>query len=99
MRNFVLGASFAALPYLSQAIREAARNALAWEHIDDDEDTKKRNRRRPEKPVSAKLEKRVKGSGRGDLPRYRHVYLLGKDNKLRPVDMGQITSSSAGSIR
>src|SRR5262249_48829630 len=29
---------------------------------------------------------------------YRHVYLLGKDNKLRPVDMGQITSSSADSI-
>ena len=29
---------------------------------------------------------------------YRHVYLLGKDNKLRPIDLGQITSSSAGSI-
>jgi hypothetical protein len=29
---------------------------------------------------------------------YRHVYLLGKDNKLREIDLGQITSSSAGSI-
>ena len=29
---------------------------------------------------------------------YRHVYLLGKDNKLRHIDLGQITSSSAGSI-
>jgi len=28
----------------------------------------------------------------------RHVYLLGKDNKLRAIDLGQITSSSAGSI-
>jgi hypothetical protein len=28
---------------------------------------------------------------------YRHVYLLGKDNKLQHQDMGQITSSSAGS--
>ncbi len=29
---------------------------------------------------------------------YRHVYLLGKDNKLRPIDLGRITSSQAGSI-
>ena len=29
---------------------------------------------------------------------YRHVYLLGKDNKLRHVDLGQITSSSAASL-
>ena len=29
---------------------------------------------------------------------YRHLYLLGKDNKLRQIDLGQITSSMAGSI-
>src|SRR5207302_2392242 len=31
-----------AVPDGGDAIREAARNALAWEDIDDDEDTKKR---------------------------------------------------------
>ena len=29
---------------------------------------------------------------------YRHVYLLGKDNKLQYVDLGQITSSAAGCL-
>ena len=30
-----------AVPDAGDAVREAARNALAWEDIDDDEDTKK----------------------------------------------------------
>jgi hypothetical protein len=29
---------------------------------------------------------------------YRYLYLLGKDNKLRQIDLGQITSSMAGSL-
>ena len=79
-------------------VRDAARNALAWEDIDDDEDTKKRV-----DEAQLKLLARNLANARRDLDEalfraYRHVCLLGKDNKLRHVDLGQITSSSAGSL-
>ncbi len=79
-------------------VRDAARNVLAWEDIDDDEDTKKLV-----DDAQLKLLARNLSSARRDLDEavfraYRHVYLLGKDNKLRHVDLGQITSSSAASL-
>jgi hypothetical protein len=85
-------------PDAGDAVREAARNALAWEDIDDDEDTKKQL-----DEAQLKLLQRNLMSARRDLDEaifrsYRHVYLLGRDNRLRDVDLGQITSSSAGSI-
>ena len=85
-------------PDASSNVRDAARSVLAWEDIDDDEDTKKR----VDEAQLKLLERNVKNARR-DLDEaifraYRHVYLLGKDNKLQPSDLGQITSSSAGSI-
>jgi predicted AAA+ superfamily ATPase len=87
-----------AVPDSGQMIREAARNALAWEDIDDDEDTKNRI----DEGQKNLLARNLKGAQR-DLEEaifraYNHVYLLGADNTLRDVPMGQITSSSAGSI-
>ncbi|HEV3383164.1 MAG TPA: DUF499 domain-containing protein, partial [Gemmata sp.] len=86
------------VPDAGQTIREAARNALAWEDIEDDEDTKKRI-----DSAQVKLLERNLANARRDLDEaifrtYRHVYLLGRDNKLRAIDLGQITSSSAGSL-
>jgi len=87
-----------AVPDSIDPVREAARNLLAWEDIDDDEETKKRI-----DEGQLKLLGRNLGNARRDLSEtlfrtYRHVYLLGKDNKLRHIDLGQITSSSAGCI-
>ena len=87
-----------AVPDTGDSVRDAARNLLAWEDIDDDDDTKKRV-----DEGQLKLLQRNLNNARRDLDEalfrtYRYVYLLGKDNKLRPVDLGQITSSSAGSI-
>jgi hypothetical protein len=87
-----------AVPDTGDAVREAARNLLAWEDIDDDEDTKKRV-----DPAQIHMLKRNLDHAKRDLDEsvfrtYRHVFLLGKDNKLQHVDLGQITSSSAGSI-
>jgi Protein of unknown function (DUF499) len=87
-----------AVPDPGENVREAARNLLAWEDIDDDEDTKKRV-----DEAQLRLLQKNLATARRDLDEaifrsYRHVYLLGKDNKLREVDLGQITSSSAGSI-
>ena len=89
-----------AIPDAGQTIRDAARNALAWEDIEDDEDTKKRIEGID---AQVKLLQRNLSNARRDLDEaifrtYRHIYLLGKDNKLRPIDLGQITSSSAGSL-
>jgi hypothetical protein len=87
-----------AVPDPGANVREAARNLLAWEDIDDDEDTKKRV-----DEAQLRLLQKNLATARRDLDEaifrsYRHVLLLGKDNKLRPIDLGQITSSSAGSI-
>jgi hypothetical protein len=96
-RTFKSALIFAA-PDPGTNVREAARNLLAWEDIDDDEDTKKRV-----DETQLRLLQKNLATARRDLDEavfrsYRHVYLLGKDNKLRPIDLGQITSSSAGSI-
>jgi hypothetical protein len=85
-------------PDAGDAVREAARNALAWEDIDDDDDTKKRIDEGQKNLLARNLKNAQRDLDETIFRTYRHVYLLGKDNKLRPVDMGQITSSSAGSI-
>ena len=87
-----------AVPDAGDAVREAARNALAWEDIDDDDDTKKRIDEGQKSLLSRNLKNAQRDLDEAIFRTYRHVYLLGKDNKLRPIDLGQITSSSAGSI-
>jgi hypothetical protein len=86
------------VPDSPQAVREAARNVLAWEDIDDDEDTKKRIDEGQKTLLARNLKNAQRDLDEAIFRTYRHVYLLGKDNKLRPIDLGQITSSSAGSI-
>lgn len=85
-------------PDAGDAVREAARNLLAWEDIDDDEDTKKLVDEGQLKLLQRNLANARRDFDEALFRSYRHVYLLGKDNRLRDVDLGQITSSSAGSI-
>jgi len=87
-----------AVPDASVNVRDAARNVLAWEDIDDDEDTKKRVDDAQRKLLTRNLASAQRALEEEVFRAYRHVYLLGKDNKLRHVDLGQITSSSAASI-
>jgi hypothetical protein len=87
-----------AVPDAGDAVREAARNALAWEDIDDDEDTKRRIDEGQKSLLARNLKNAQRDLDEAIFRTYRHVFLLGKDNKLRPIDLGQITSSSAGSI-
>ena len=87
-----------AAPDADGAVREAARNALAWEDIDDDEDTKRRIDEGQKSLLARNLKNAQRDLDEAIFRTYRHVFLLGKDNKLRPIDLGQITSSSAGSI-
>jgi hypothetical protein len=87
-----------AVPASGEAVREATRNLLAWEDIDDDDDTKKRLDDGQRRQLQRNLESARRGLEEAVFRAYRYVYLLGKDNALRSVDLGQITSSSAGSI-
>lgn len=82
----------------SQAIVDATRDVLAWEAIDDDTDTKQRLDAAQKQSLARNL-----GRARNDMKEaiwraYRYLYLLGKDNKLRQIELGQITSSMADSI-
>lgn len=87
-----------AVPDAADAIRDAARDLLAWEAIDDDTETKQRLDEGQNRLLSRNL-----GRAKSDLKEaiwraYRHLYLLGKDNNLRQIDLGQITSSMAGNL-
>ncbi len=87
-----------AAPDSAENIREAARSLLAWEAIDEDEETKSRL-----DDTNKRLLARSKGRAESDMAEaiwrsYRNLFLLGADNKLRQIDLGQITSSMAGSL-
>ena len=72
-----------AVPDSAEAIREATRNLLAWEGIDDDEETKSRLDE-AQKRLLARSLNRAEGDMKETIWRaYRHLYLLGTDNKLR----------------
>src|SRR5262249_35914237 len=86
-----------AVPDAGDAVREVARNALAWEDIDDDEDTKKRIDEGQKGLLARNLKNAQRDLDEAIFRTYRHVYLLGKDNKLRPIDLGQgIGHASSG---
>ncbi len=86
------------IPDGGENVREAARNLLAWEDIDDDEDTKKRVDEGQLKLLDRNLKRAESDLHEAIFRSYRHLFLLGKDGKLRDIDLGQITSSSAGSL-
>lgn len=87
-----------AAPDANENIKDAARLVLAWSDIDDDTETMKRI-----DDGQKQLLKRNLANARRDLDEavfraYKHLYLLGKDNKLKHIDLGHITSSSCGSL-
>ena len=83
---------------LAENIRDTVRSALAWEAIDDDKETTGRLDEAQKRTLAKQLG-RAKSDIREALWRsYRNLYLLAADNKLRHVDLGQITSSMADSL-
>ena len=87
-----------AVPEGADAVMAAVRDVLAWEEIEDDEETKKRLDDTQKKQL-------IQGVGRAkaDLKEaiwrtYRRLYFLDKSNALKETDLGQITSSMASSL-
>lgn len=96
-RTYKSGLLFIAPDYASSII-EAARNLLAWEDIEADEDTGRQLEEAQRRSLSQSL-----GRAKADLKEsiwraYRYVFLLGKDNTVKSLDLGQITSSMAPSL-
>jgi len=82
------------LPDGASSAQEAARNVLAWEDIDADEDARSRFDESQLGSLKKSLERAKRDLKESLFRSYRHILLLGKDNKLKPIDLGQITSSS-----
>lgn len=87
-----------AVPESAEVVTAAVRDVLAWEEIEDDEETKKRLDDTQKKQL-------IRGVGRAkaDLKEaiwrsYRRLYFLDKSNTLDETDLGQITSSMASSL-
>ncbi len=82
----------------AENLQDKAREALAWEDIDDDAETKKRIDPSQTNLLARNLKNAQRDLDESIFRAYRHLYLLGKDNKLKHIDLGAITSSSAGSL-
>lgn len=96
-RTYKSGLLFIA-PDHGAAITEATRNLLAWEDIAADEDTARQLEEAQRRALSQSL-----GRAKADLKEslwraYRYLFLLGKDNTIKSLDLGQITSSMAPSL-
>jgi len=78
----------------SSAMRECARKQLAWEAIDDEAiDLKLDEIQR--RQLNENIERARRDLRDAIWRAYKHVFLLGKDNALREIDMGMVGASSA----
>lgn len=82
----------------NENVQEKAREALAWEDVDDDTETKDRIDDGQKELLKRNLRNAQRDLDESIFRAYKHIYLLGKDNKLRHLDLGSITSSSAESL-
>lgn len=85
-------------PESPESIVAAARDVLAWEEIEDDEDVRRRLDDSQRKQLALGI-----GRAKADLKEsiwraYRHLYILDKTNALKAIDLGQVTSSMDNSI-
>ena len=96
-RTFKSALIFAA-PDPNENIYEKAREVLAWEDIDGDDETKKRIDEGQQSLLKRNLKNSQRDLDEAIFRAYKHLYLLDKQNKLRHIDLGNITSSSAGSL-
>src|SRR5262249_24714486 len=77
---------------------EAARTALAWEDIEDDEATVKRLDDVQKRRLKTASDRAERDLCEAVWRTYKNVHLLGKDNQLKEIDLGNINSSMAKSL-
>lgn len=85
------------VPESAAALQEEARKLLAWEAIRDDaeslglDDGQKRQ-------LAENLSRAARDLQEAAWRSYKHLLLLGKDNRLRHVDLGLVHSSAGASV-
>ena len=77
-------------------LREEARKVLAWEDINDEE--KERLDENQKRQLGENLKKCESNLKESVWNAYKFVALLGKDNKIRVIDFGQVNSSQADKL-
>jgi hypothetical protein len=82
-------------PDAGSTIIDTARNLLAWEDIDDDDESKSRLDDQQKRQLTLSLNRAGKDLTEALWRAYRRLFLLGKDNAIKEIDLGQITSSMA----
>jgi hypothetical protein len=93
-RTFKSALIFAA-PDAGSTIVDTARNLLAWEDIDDDDESKSRLDDQQKRQLTLSLNRAGKDLTESLWRAYRRLFILGKDNAIKEIDLGQITSSMA----
>ena len=96
-RTFKSGLLFAA-PDGVAAMGEQARDVLAWEDIKDDPDTCSRLDESQQRVLTQKVSRASADLREAIWRAYRHLFLLGRDNTVRQIDLGNITSSMATTL-
>ena len=79
------------------AMRDNARDVLAWREIDEDADTKSRLDEGQRRQLAVNVGASRKALEESIWRAYRHVYLLNGENALRQIDLGIVTRSQSGS--
>ena len=96
-RTYKSGLLFA-VPDSGTAVATAARDVLAWEDINGDDDTVGQLEDSQKRALTESL-KRAKADLKESVWRaYRHVFLLNKTNAIKDNDLGQINSSMAPTL-
>lgn len=96
-RTFKSALLFAAVDP-NENLNDKACEVLAWEDINDDEDAQQGIDEGQLKLLERNLKNAQRDLDEAIFRSYKHLYWLGKDNKLRYLDLGSITSSAAGSL-
>jgi len=81
----------------ASALREEARKVLAWEAIQDEEDTLRLDDGQKRQLVE-NLKKAQRDLREAVWRTYKNILLLGKDNSIRTVDLGLVHSSAADTM-
>lgn len=85
-----------AVPDDDSALRDEARKLLAWQAIKDEEEDKLDDAQHSQ--LAENLRKAQRDLKECVWRTYKNVALLGKDNKVRVVDLGLVHSSQANSL-
>jgi hypothetical protein len=83
------------VPEAGGSLREEARKLLAWEDIENDDLNLDESQR---KQLDASIKKARRDLSESVWRDYKNIFLLEKDNKIKPKDLGLITSSAAESL-